>query len=101
MTSCYCLGLFSDIVFKLFTLQAALEERSKCGLFLVGTTVLRHNYRFYMSCFQLQVGGTGTSDPPTVEFPGAYVATDPGILISKRPPPFFFSEAFSKADFFA
>ena len=34
-----------------------------------------------MSCFQLEVGGSGTSSPSTVKIPGAYSASDPGILI--------------------
>ncbi|KAA1474080.1 glycoside hydrolase family 61 protein H [Dentipellis sp. KUC8613] len=38
--------------------------------------------QFYMSCFQLNVGGTGTTNPPTVKIPGAYGAQDPGILIN-------------------
>ncbi|THH27244.1 hypothetical protein EUX98_g6946 [Antrodiella citrinella] len=37
--------------------------------------------QFYMSCFQITVGGTGTATPPTVKIPGAYNAQDPGILI--------------------
>ncbi|EPS44424.1 hypothetical protein H072_1624 [Dactylellina haptotyla CBS 200.50] len=38
--------------------------------------------QFYMSCYQLTVtGGTG-SVPPTVSFPGAYSAGDPGIHIN-------------------
>lgn len=37
--------------------------------------------QFYMSCYQLRVTGTGTAEPSTVEFPGAYSSTDPGILI--------------------
>ncbi|TCD71195.1 hypothetical protein EIP91_012145 [Steccherinum ochraceum] len=38
---------------------------------------------FYISCFQLDVGGTGThlDSPPTVKLPGAYTAEDPGLLI--------------------
>ncbi|QRV73302.1 glycoside hydrolase family 61 protein [Ceratobasidium sp. AG-Ba] len=37
---------------------------------------------FYPSCFQVNIsGGTGTGSPgPTARFPGAYSATDPGIL---------------------
>ena len=35
-----------------------------------------------MSCFQVNVGGSGTANPATVKFPGAYSATDPGILIN-------------------
>ncbi|THH17290.1 hypothetical protein EW146_g3499 [Bondarzewia mesenterica] len=38
--------------------------------------------QFYMSCFQLEVGGSGSADPPTVNIPGAYGASDPGILIN-------------------
>ncbi|KIJ47510.1 lytic polysaccharide monooxygenase [Sphaerobolus stellatus SS14] len=38
--------------------------------------------QFYMSCFQLNVGGSGTATPATVTFPGAYSAQDPGILIN-------------------
>ena len=35
-----------------------------------------------MSCFQVNVGGSGSASPPTVKFPGAYSASDPGILIN-------------------
>ena len=35
-----------------------------------------------MSCFQVNVGGSGTAKPATVKIPGAYKATDPGILIN-------------------
>ena len=35
-----------------------------------------------MSCFQLSVGGSGSASPDTVKFPGAYGASDPGILIN-------------------
>lgn len=35
-----------------------------------------------MSCYQLKVGGSGTSDPPTVDIPDVYSADDPGILIN-------------------
>lgn len=40
--------------------------------------------QFYLSCAQLSVtGGTGTKTPSDlVSFPGAYSATDPGILIN-------------------
>lgn len=40
--------------------------------------------QFYMSCYQLEVTGSGTASPPSSDlttFPGAYSATDPGILI--------------------
>lgn len=36
--------------------------------------------QFYMSCIQVQVTGSGNAYPATVKFPGAYSATDPGIL---------------------
>jgi lytic cellulose monooxygenase (C1-hydroxylating) len=38
--------------------------------------------QFYMSCFQLSVTGSGTASPATVKLPGAYSATDPGILFN-------------------
>jgi len=39
--------------------------------------------QFYMECAQINVvGGTGTQTPSTVSLPGAYTATDPGILIN-------------------
>ncbi|KAF7790518.1 hypothetical protein EIP86_001474 [Pleurotus ostreatoroseus] len=38
--------------------------------------------QFYMSCYQVNVGGSGSAAPPTVKFPGAYSAQDPGILIN-------------------
>lgn len=37
--------------------------------------------QFYMSCYQLEVTGSGTANPSGVSFPGAYSASDPGILI--------------------
>ncbi|KAG9122557.1 hypothetical protein FRC07_001015 [Ceratobasidium sp. 392] len=36
--------------------------------------------QFYMSCYQINVTGGGSASPATVKFPGAYSATDPGIL---------------------
>ncbi|OBT55711.1 hypothetical protein VE04_04107 [Pseudogymnoascus sp. 24MN13] len=38
--------------------------------------------QLYMSCYQLVVSGGGSASPATVNFPGAYKATDPGILIN-------------------
>ena len=38
--------------------------------------------QFYMGCAQINVSGSGTKTGNTVSFPGAYSATDPGILIS-------------------
>ncbi|KAM5543457.1 hypothetical protein V8D89_002708 [Ganoderma adspersum] len=38
--------------------------------------------QFYMSCYQVNVGGSGSASPATVNFPGAYSAEDPGILIN-------------------
>ncbi|KAE9366492.1 lytic polysaccharide monooxygenase [Stipitochalara longipes BDJ] len=44
--------------------------------------------QFYMECAQINVsGGTGTGKPATVSLPGAYSATDPGILINIYPNP--------------
>ncbi|KAK4099026.1 carbohydrate-binding module family 1 protein [Parathielavia hyrcaniae] len=38
--------------------------------------------QLYMSCYQLTVSGSGSASPPTVSFPGAYRASDPGILVN-------------------
>jgi len=39
--------------------------------------------QFYISCAQVKVTGGGSGSPsPLVSFPGAYKATDPGILIN-------------------
>ncbi|KAK7965805.1 glycosylhydrolase family 61-5 [Apiospora aurea] len=38
--------------------------------------------QFYMTCFQLTVSGGGSAAPATVSFPGAYKASDPGILVN-------------------
>ncbi|KAM3081602.1 hypothetical protein ACMFMG_005054 [Clarireedia jacksonii] len=38
--------------------------------------------QFYMSCYQINVTGSGTKTPSGVSFPGAYSASDPGILIN-------------------
>jgi len=38
--------------------------------------------QFYMTCYQLTVTGSGTAVPDTVAIPGAYDASDAGILIN-------------------
>ncbi|KAK2039650.1 hypothetical protein LZ31DRAFT_476219 [Colletotrichum somersetense] len=38
--------------------------------------------QYYMSCYQLRVEGSGSAKPTGVSFPGAYKATDPGLLIN-------------------
>jgi cellulase len=38
--------------------------------------------QFYMSCYQLTVTSSGTAVPEAVLLPGAYSASDPGILIN-------------------
>ncbi|KAH8794624.1 glycoside hydrolase family 61 protein [Hyaloscypha finlandica] len=37
--------------------------------------------QFYMSCYQVNITGGGAASPDGLSFPGAYKATDPGILI--------------------
>jgi len=38
--------------------------------------------QFYVTCYQIAItGGNGTAKPETVLFPGAFKATDPGILV--------------------
>jgi len=36
----------------------------------------------YVTCYQITVSGGGNASPATVTFPGAYKATDPGILVN-------------------
>jgi hypothetical protein len=44
--------------------------------------------QFYMECAQINViGGSGTANPSTVSFPGAYKSSDPGVTISIYYPP--------------
>ncbi|KAK4211179.1 glycosyl hydrolase family 61-domain-containing protein [Rhypophila decipiens] len=38
--------------------------------------------QLYMTCYQITVSGSGSASPPTVSFPGAYKASDPGILVN-------------------
>ena len=39
-----------------------------------------------MSCFQINVTGSGTANPAGVKFPGAYKSSDPGILVDINKP---------------
>ena len=38
--------------------------------------------QFYMTCYQINVTGGGSTVPAGVSLPGAYSANDPGILIN-------------------
>ncbi|KAH8600683.1 glycoside hydrolase family 61 protein [Bisporella sp. PMI_857] len=38
--------------------------------------------QFYVSCYQLTVTGGGSASPSVVSLPGAYKASDPGILVN-------------------
>ncbi|KAH7099339.1 glycosyl hydrolase family 61-domain-containing protein [Auriculariales sp. MPI-PUGE-AT-0066] len=38
--------------------------------------------QFYAGCYQITVSGGGSASPATVKFPGAYSASDPGVLIN-------------------
>jgi cellulase len=40
------------------------------------------NAQFYMTCYQLTITGSGSAAPGTVSLPGAYAASDPGILVN-------------------
>lgn len=42
--------------------------------------------QFYMTCYQITVEGGGSASPETVELPGAYAASDPGILVNIHAP---------------
>lgn len=38
--------------------------------------------QFYITCYQITVTGSGSSNPTGVSFPGAYKASDPGLQIN-------------------
>jgi cellulase len=40
--------------------------------------------QFYTHCFNVQILGDGTAEPPSVRFPGGYKREDPGIKFSLR-----------------
>ncbi|KAH7014408.1 glycosyl hydrolase family 61-domain-containing protein [Microdochium trichocladiopsis] len=42
--------------------------------------------QFYMTCFQITVSGSGSAKPAGVSLPGAYKASDPGILVNIHAP---------------
>ncbi|KAI1749100.1 carbohydrate-binding module family 1 protein [Xylaria castorea] len=42
--------------------------------------------QFYMTCYQLTVTGSGSAKPAGVKLPGAYAASDPGILVNIHAP---------------
>ncbi|PFH54033.1 lytic polysaccharide monooxygenase [Amanita thiersii Skay4041] len=57
-----------------------LLRGEQIALHLSGTI---NGAQFYIGCAQINVVGGGSGSPsPTVSFPGAYSATDPGILIN-------------------
>ncbi|KAG6919632.1 hypothetical protein DXG01_003496 [Tephrocybe rancida] len=56
--------------------------------------------QFYIGCAQLNVVGGGNGSPsPTVSFPGAYSATDPGILLNIYALPTGYSGYQARKDF--
>lgn len=38
--------------------------------------------QFYLTCYQITVTGSGSTNPTGVSFPGAYKASDPGVQIN-------------------
>ncbi|KAF9468706.1 glycoside hydrolase [Collybia nuda] len=57
-----------------------LLRAEQIALHLSGT---QGGAQFYIGCAQINVVGGGNGSPgPTVSFPGAYSATDPGILLN-------------------
>ncbi|KAL1860526.1 hypothetical protein Daus18300_009158 [Diaporthe australafricana] len=42
--------------------------------------------QFYMTCFQITVTGGGSAAPGTIKLPGAYAASDAGILVDIHAP---------------
>jgi cellulase len=46
----------------------------------------RGSAQFYMECAQINVTGGSGGSHATVSFPGAYSASDPGVLVNIYPP---------------
>jgi len=69
-----------------FTMPACLESGQylmRQELIALHSAYSSGQAQFYMSCANIEITGTGTSTPSTtVSFPGAYSATDPGILLN-------------------
>ncbi|KAJ2671493.1 hypothetical protein GGI25_005482 [Coemansia spiralis] len=71
-------------------LQVTIPNDIEAGEYLLRTEIIAlHNARvlggaqFFPNCVQLTVTGGGNSSPAGVALPGAYKATDPGILYSR------------------
>ncbi|KAI9504835.1 glycoside hydrolase, partial [Coemansia spiralis] len=71
-------------------LQVTIPNDIEAGEYLLRTEIIAlHNARvlggaqFFPNCVQLIVTGGGNSSPAGVALPGAYKATDPGILYSR------------------
>src|SRR3569833_343298 len=60
------------------------EDIAPGDYLLRGEVIALHSQpaQLYMSCYQLTVEGNGTAKPPTVNFPGAYGAKDPGLTFN-------------------
>ncbi|KAI0072595.1 hypothetical protein K474DRAFT_362074 [Panus rudis PR-1116 ss-1] len=84
-------GWYQDDLHQNKPLIIPIPENLKAGNYLVRTEILAlHTAQslggaeFYPSCTQVRVGGSGTGTPSsTVSFPGAYKATEPGILVDE------------------
>jgi len=68
------------------TIPSCLEDGQyllRPELIALHSAASKEGAQFYLECAQINVsGGTGTANPSTVSLPGAYAATDPGILIN-------------------
>ncbi|KAH3948827.1 hypothetical protein HBH53_093160 [Parastagonospora nodorum] len=67
---------------KIPTALAAGDYLLRAEVIALHTAGSSGGAQFYMSCYQLTVSGTGTLSPQTVKFPGAYKASDAGIMIN-------------------
>lgn len=79
-------NLISNNGWAYFTLPSCLapgQYLAKVEIIALHSAYTQGQAQFYSSCGQLSVGGSGTLSPSsTVNFPGAYSATDPGIKIN-------------------
>ncbi|KAH8596593.1 family 61 glycosyl hydrolase [Bisporella sp. PMI_857] len=68
--------------FTLPSCVAAGQYLMRVELLALHSAYSQGGAQFYLSCANIEVTGSGTKTGSTVRFPGAYTASDPGIMIN-------------------
>ncbi|KDQ08631.1 glycoside hydrolase family 61 protein [Botryobasidium botryosum FD-172 SS1] len=74
-----CIGRFNATIPKAIANGDYLVRAEIIALHSASST---GGAQLYMGCAQVNVSGGSGGSPPTVNFPGAYKASDPGLLIN-------------------